>query len=49
MKIKDVLREVEAKPTLHDAIYAGLLGNEEDGAYPGKFGSGTVTLRSTLS
>jgi methylmalonyl-CoA mutase cobalamin-binding subunit len=42
-KIKDVLREVEAKPTLHDAIYAGLLGNEEDGAYPGKFGGGTVT------
>jgi methylmalonyl-CoA mutase cobalamin-binding subunit len=42
-KIRDVLREVEAKPTLHDAIYAGLLGSEEDGAYPGKFGKGTVT------
>jgi methylmalonyl-CoA mutase cobalamin-binding subunit len=44
-KIKEVLREVAAKPTLHDAIYAGLLGNEEDGAYPGKFGSGTVTRK----
>ena len=43
-KIKDVLREVAALPTLHEAIYAGLLGNEEDGAYPGKFGAGTVTL-----
>jgi methylmalonyl-CoA mutase cobalamin-binding subunit len=42
-KIKEVLRAVAEKPTLHDAIYAGLLGNEEDGAYPGKFGSGTVT------
>lgn len=41
-KIKDVLRDVEAEPTLHDAIRAGLLGSEEDGAYPGTFGAGTV-------
>lgn len=42
-KITDTLREVEAKDNLTAAIYDGCLGNKEDGAYPGKFGFGTVS------
>lgn len=41
-KITEVLRQVEAKDNLPEAINAGLLGNQEDGAYPGTFGVGTV-------
>lgn len=41
-KIKDVLIKVNAKADLPQAINLGLLGNEEDGAYPGKFGKDTV-------
>lgn len=43
-KIKDVLVEVNSKADLAEAINAGLLGNEEDGAYPGKFGNNSVRL-----
>jgi methylmalonyl-CoA mutase cobalamin-binding subunit len=42
-KITDTLREVDKKENLAEAIYAGCLGNKEDGAYPGKFGFGTVS------
>jgi hypothetical protein len=41
-KITDTLREVDKKENLAEAIYAGSLGNKEDGAYPGRFGFGTV-------
>ena len=41
-KITDVLKEVNAKPNLSEAISAGTLGNQEDGAYPGKFGEKSV-------
>jgi len=37
-KIVGVLQEVNRKENLPEAIFSGLLGNEEDGAYPGKFG-----------
>jgi hypothetical protein len=42
-KITETLREVDAKDNLTTAIYDGCLGNKEDGAYPGKFGFGTVS------
>jgi methylmalonyl-CoA mutase cobalamin-binding subunit len=41
-QITVVLKEVNAKENLPQAINAGILGSEEDGAYPGKFGQGTV-------
>lgn len=41
-QITDVLKEVNAKENLPQAINAGILGSEEDGAYPGKFGAGTM-------
>jgi hypothetical protein len=41
--IRSTLKEVAAREHLPDAIAAGTLGSEEDGAYPGKFGKGTVT------
>ena len=41
-QITDVLKEVNAKENLPEAINAGILGSEEDGAYPGKFGAGSV-------
>ncbi len=42
-QITDVLKEVNAKDNLPQAINAGILGSEEDGAYPGKFGAGTMS------
>ncbi len=42
-KITETLRDVNAKENLAEAIYDGCLGNQEDGAYPGKFGFGTVS------
>ncbi|HLP17046.1 MAG TPA: cobalamin-binding protein, partial [Bacteroidota bacterium] len=44
-KVTQVLREVAGQPTLHEAISMGLLGNEQDGAYPGTFGNNTVRQR----
>jgi methylmalonyl-CoA mutase cobalamin-binding subunit len=41
-KITETLKEVERKDNLTTAIYDGCLGNKDDGAYPGKFGFGTV-------
>ncbi|MBP1654646.1 MAG: putative b12 binding domain protein, partial [Bacteroidetes bacterium] len=40
--ITSTLQAVSEAPSLPDAIQAGLLGNTEDGAYPGTFGKGTV-------
>lgn len=40
--IKATLRAVSEAPSLPGAIQAGLLGDTEDGAYPGTFGKGTV-------
>jgi len=45
-KIIEVLKEVQSKTSLAEAIYEGALGNEEDGAYPGTFGKGTLTAAS---
>jgi methylmalonyl-CoA mutase cobalamin-binding subunit len=42
-KIIEVLRAVDEKDNLPEAIYSGLLGDQNDGAYPGKFGAGTVS------
>jgi hypothetical protein len=42
-QITDVLKEVNAKENLPQAITAGILGSEEDGAYPGKFGAGSMS------
>jgi methylmalonyl-CoA mutase cobalamin-binding subunit len=42
-KITETLRAVAEAENLPDAISKGLLGNAEDGAYPGKFGKDTVT------
>jgi hypothetical protein len=44
--IHQVLSEVAKKDNLPQAIYDGLLGNkEEDGAYPGTFGRGTIRCK----
>jgi methylmalonyl-CoA mutase cobalamin-binding subunit len=40
--IAQVLDDVRTADHLPAAIHAGLLGNQEDGAYPGTFGKGTV-------
>ncbi|MTV48053.1 cobalamin-binding protein [Heliobacillus mobilis] len=42
-KIEAVLKEVAQSPTFVEALYAGLLGSKEEGAYPGRGGRGTVT------
>ena len=42
-KITETLRAAAEADHLPDAINKGVLGNAEDGAYPGKFGKGTVT------
>jgi methylmalonyl-CoA mutase cobalamin-binding subunit len=44
-KIIEVLKAVREKASLPEAIYEGILGNQEDGAYPGKFGKGSVTTK----
>jgi methylmalonyl-CoA mutase cobalamin-binding subunit len=41
-KIADVLDQVRQASDLPAAISSGLLGDREDGAYPGTFGKGTV-------
>ncbi|QOJ30384.1 MAG: cobalamin B12-binding domain-containing protein [Ignavibacteriales bacterium] len=42
-KIRETLRLAASADHLADAISKGYLGSQEDGAYPGTFGSGTVT------
>ncbi len=41
-KIIEVLKEVRNRKSLPEAIYHGILGDEEDGAYPGTFGKSTL-------
>jgi hypothetical protein len=43
--ITETLRAVAQEDNLPDAINKGLLGNADDGAYPGTFGKGTVTRK----
>jgi methylmalonyl-CoA mutase cobalamin-binding subunit len=42
-KIKETLKQVAEAPSFVDALYTGILGSKEDGAYPGRFGKNTVT------
>lgn len=46
-KIIEVLKEVRGRKSLPEAIYHGILGDEEDGAYPGTFGKGTLKKASS--
>lgn len=46
-KIIEVLKEVRGRKSLPEAIYNGILGDEEDGAYPGTFGKGTLKKASS--
>lgn len=45
-KIIEVLKAVRGRKSLPEAIYHGILGDEEDGAYPGTFGKGTLKKAS---
>jgi methylmalonyl-CoA mutase cobalamin-binding subunit len=42
-QINQTLKLVSEAPSFVDALYAGLLGNREDGAYPGRAGKNSVT------
>jgi methylmalonyl-CoA mutase cobalamin-binding subunit len=41
--IKQTLKQVAEAPSFVDALYTGILGSKEDGAYPGRFGKNTVS------
>lgn len=43
--IATVLKQVAKRGDFVASLYEGLLGDEEDGAYPGRAGKGTVTLK----
>jgi hypothetical protein len=43
--IEQVLEEVAQKGSFVQALYDGVLGSREDGAYPGRSGRGTVSPR----
>ncbi|HHV78155.1 MAG TPA: cobalamin B12-binding domain-containing protein [Firmicutes bacterium] len=45
--IQKVLQQVKARGSFVSALYEGLLGNKEDGVYPGRAGRQTVRTRST--
>lgn len=45
--IRGVLKEVRAHGSFLKALYAGTLGNREDGVYPGRAGRQTVSKRSS--
>jgi methylmalonyl-CoA mutase cobalamin-binding subunit len=42
-RINETLKAVARAPSFTDALYAGLLGNREDGVYPGRAGKNTVS------
>ena len=44
--IEKVLEAVAKKGNFVDALYQGLLGSREDGAYPGRAGRNTVISKS---
>ncbi len=46
-RIVDVLQRVAERGDFVASIYEGLLGNQEDGLYPGRTGRGTVITRNT--
>ncbi|MGI6628290.1 MAG: cobalamin B12-binding domain-containing protein [Bacillota bacterium] len=43
--ILKVLKEVATRGDFVDSLYEGLLGDKEDGAYPGRAGKGTVAVK----
>ncbi|HHY12673.1 MAG TPA: cobalamin-binding protein [Firmicutes bacterium] len=43
--IAAVLRQIAARGDFVSSLYEGLLGDREDGAYPGRSGKGTVSLK----
>ena len=43
--ILEVLKKVAARGDFVASLYEGDLGDREDGAYPGRSGKGTVTLK----
>ncbi|MGB9867083.1 MAG: cobalamin B12-binding domain-containing protein [Bacillota bacterium] len=45
--IRKVLQQVRAQGSLLSALYGGVLGNREDGVYPGRAGRQTVSKRSS--
>jgi len=45
-KIEEVLETVVKNGNFIDALYKGLLGSREDGAYPGRAGKNTVLVKS---
>ena len=40
--IKKTLKQVATASSFVDALYTGILGSKEDGAYPGRFGKNTI-------
>ena len=46
--INRTLQAVAASPSFVDALYAGLLGNKEDGVYPGRAGKNSVIAQTSL-
>lgn len=46
--IRRTLRKVAECSSLVEALYKGILGSPEDGAYPGKAGKNTIITSSTL-
>jgi len=43
--IKETLYKVSRQENFVEAIYKGIIGSEEDGVYPGRFGQGTVKYK----
>ncbi len=46
--IEQVLKAVLKKPTFVQALYDGVLGSKEEGAYPGRNGAGTIFTRNMV-
>ncbi len=44
--INRTLKAVAAAPSFVDALYAGLLGNQEDGVYPGRAGKNSIITKT---
>lgn len=47
--IERVLREVLSRPSFVQALYDGVLGSKEEGAYPGRNGKGTIFTKNNPS
>jgi hypothetical protein len=44
LQINQTLKAVAEAPSFVDALYAGLLGDKEDGVYPGRAGKNTIII-----